>query len=180
MSSLTQLSRLRRFKSGMDVDKYLSTEFRQNLKAIEDALDKVTKTYSLYVKKSSQLPTVDTTESTITLWDNPDQNIGNEGSFDIKTGLWTCNIEASYLFIGRASVASNGTNDVTLRFYVNDEVISAANGLTGERKGPTVTFSKRLSIGDVVKMTIVGSGSQAMSQDDSNPIFFSAVKIGII
>lgn len=38
---LNQLAKLRRFQTGMDVDKYLSGEFRMNLKAIEDAFRKL-------------------------------------------------------------------------------------------------------------------------------------------
>lgn len=39
MSSLRLLSKLRRFKKGDNPEEYLSTQFRQSLKAIEDAFD---------------------------------------------------------------------------------------------------------------------------------------------
>lgn len=62
-SKLRLLSKLREFRSGMDVEKYLTGEFRQNLKAIEDALrgDDVADTVGSIGTVAEYIPEYDTT-----------------------------------------------------------------------------------------------------------------------
>lgn len=178
---LKQLARLRRFNGEQDIKSFLNTEFRQSLKAIEDAFNTIGKQpYVLYCTKSLNFPTVNTTEATITLWDIPSQETTDAGSFDKVTGLWTCKKDGTFTFIGRAGVAVNGTNDVTIKWYLNDVVQTTATGLTSAYRAPTAVFSKRLVRGDIVKLTIVGSASQAMDGSTTYPIFFNVVQSGCI
>ena len=189
---LKLLSKLRRFDSTVDVQKYMETEYRQNLKAIEDAFNSlggsvsgltstvntVNKPYSLYVTKSGSMPTVSPSEQVVSGFDVPLEEIGDLGTFNRSTGVWTANREATVIFRGRAAIASNPAAEVFLRAYFNGVSMSTGWGQSTAPRGPTVSFGRRVAKGDQIWFSIFSIGTQAMAYDPASPIFFNIVQSG--
>jgi hypothetical protein len=184
---LKLLSRLRRFDPNKSVEEYLHTEMRQNLKAIEDAFKNMGSTsagirdssasYCLYVKKTASMPTVTTTYTTIAGWDDPTDNIGTGGTFDKITGEWTCDTEDVYTFRGRAGIASNTGDEIYLKFLLDAEIVTAGWGFSLPKRGPEISFSRKILVGQVVRLQASSLGGGVAMQADSNgPIFFNVVK----
>jgi len=191
---LDELAELRKFAPDGDSQKYLSTELRQNWKAIEAAFRKTGTSlagltsqqqatasaipYSFYTLKTTNMQTLTTTEVTITNWDAPTENIGANGTFDQATGLWTCNVTGTYLFFGRCGVVGNSGEEITVRFYLDNVAQAAAMNFSLAYRGPIVSFGRRVNAGQVVKLTAVCLGITPMDYSAINPIFFNVVQSG--
>jgi hypothetical protein len=194
---LNELAELRKYDPSADANDYLHTDLRQNWKAIEDAFRKLGVStaalttsqtsinssissipYSFYALKTTNMQTLTTTEVTITNWDSPTENIGSNGSFDLSTGLWTCNKTGTYLFFGRCGVAPNSGEEITIRFYLDNVAQAAAMNFSNAYRGPIVSFGRRVNAGQVVKLTAVCLGITPMDYSAINPIFFNVVQSG--
>lgn len=195
---LKLLSKLRRYDGSAPVEKYLQTEMRQNLKAIEDAFRKLgvdlsdqeseindlnsttsETPYSLYCLKTSNLPTINMTEITITQWDTPTEEVGDAGTFNPTTGEWVCNREATFIFFGRCGLAANSGEEATVRWYLDGVAQTAANNLSIARRGPTASFGRRISAGQVVSLSIETVGNTAMSYTSKDPIVFNVIQVSL-
>lgn len=193
---IKQLALLREFRPGMDITEYLNTEHRQNLKAIfaafrslgaagsaeQEAVDSGIP-YSLYAVKSGSFPSVSPAIQDITTWDTPEEEIGTAGSFDPATGIFTANRDATFNFYGRCAIVANSGAEIYIEWQLNDgsgwRVMSkASNGSLAER-GPVASFGKRLLSGHQVKMRVYSIGTQNMTGNASNPVFFNVVQSGI-
>lgn len=192
---LRLLSKLRRFDSKTSVEKYLTTEMRQNFKAIEDALRSIGSDiesqgsgistinssipYSLYCLKTGSMQSVTSTEATLINWDAPTEEIGDAGEFDSSTGLWTCNRTGTYLFFGRCGVAFSSSEEINVRLYVDSTCYATAINGSIAKRGPIASFGKRITAGQVVKMTVQVGSTVNTDYTSIDPIFFNVVQSGI-
>ena len=147
MSSLKLLSRLRKYNDG-DVEAYLKTQMRQNLKAIENALDSVqscaTRIYlsenlTVYPNNSSEKINFDRI--------NYDSNL----AFNLSLKRYEC--KKSGIYNASALTLVQGTNVLANIYSIN----MRKNGTfysNGTYKKFTVTTSESLSYSDTVDLVI--------------------------
>lgn len=186
---LKLLSKLRRY-SGQDVGEYLKTEFRQNLKAIEDAFNNITSDapavvetgipYSMYIKKSTIIAITSGVEVAISGYDVTTlREFGPANwTFDATTGIGTCNVTGTYLFFARFAIAANSGAELYVRIYLDGVVWASAYGQSTAVRGNIASFGTRVTAGSTVQMKIETLGTQNSERVDVAPVFFNIVQSG--
>lgn len=140
------LSKLRQFSQGMDVEKYLTGEFRQILRSLEDGgvdLTDIQNSINSVASKSAGFYAVNVNTISST------QNIPFTSYFDVDSSgavttlgagnLWTPNKNGKYWFEASAQfnelLAGSGTQTATLSAYLQDGTLVASTVASYQMSG---------------------------------------------
>lgn len=178
MSNLTRLAKLRQFRKDQDVSEFLSTEFRQNMLAIEKAFSTTPLATDYLITYIYPLSIANNTYEELVY--------GNDFRLDpfnlISGNLISVQQEGSYIFdINLDSLFINGDKQISIQCFVNSvstktRYIGYQTALTVQIASPFVSIPMSLKQNDKVIFKIynysatnsnvatVGSGLLRMSK----------------
>lgn len=178
---LTQLAKLRTFTKGMNVEEFMTGEFRQNMVAIEKALNLVRSADGCFASGTTGLQQAVST-GTIVLFANVGLN-SNE-ALNLTTGTLKIKQSGYYDFTARlGSIVNLSTSQVflcALKINGTDRVLgtySRGTGVSGAHSSLLSVGNLQLNENDEVQLVAYSSVAAALSTLDSE-CYFSAKYVG--
>lgn len=175
---LNRLANLRKYQGQNDISEWMQTEFRQNIKAIEDAFSNLTllSGWSSYLSASQSITS---TSETDILWDLNNDLVNQK--LNTSTGEILIDLPGWYKFDSQALLESITANEnYTFTLKVNDETKKQIKNSTG---GSALTLPLRglvkLKKGDFVKTTVKSTSDTSYSVNANLAnTFFEAFWVG--
>jgi len=178
--ALPQLAKLRQFAKGMDLEKFMTGEFRQNMVAIERALNLVRSADGCFASGTSGPQAIST--GTIVLFTNVGLN-SNE-ALNALTGTLKIKQSGYYDFTARlGSIVNLSTSQVfvcALKINGTDRIIgtySRGTGVSGAHSSLLTVGNLQLNEDDEVQLVAYSSVAATLSTLDSE-CYFSAKYVG--